>query len=201
MHHDVQVFVDSPIDFKQSRFKSGDGGSGERAVKNTLMNISLYIFFNIGDKIRVRNHSHLFTSLCPVALDRLPNFKADPNLASGVPGAHHTSTIHLNCESMDRITASYEPCTRGEIYHRPMIEMCIPSSLDRTIAPEGCHVATLFTQYTPYHLANGEKWDERKMNEYADMGEFYNKCLLGTFDEAFRQASQGRLGVALWFDC
>ncbi|XP_071793138.1 pyridine nucleotide-disulfide oxidoreductase domain-containing protein 2-like [Asterias amurensis] len=104
-----------------------------------------------------------------VALDRLPNFKADPNLASGVPGAHHTSTIHLNCESMDRITASYEPCTRGEIYHRPMIEMCIPSSLDRTIAPEGCHVATLFTQYTPYHLANGEKWDERKMNEYADM--------------------------------
>lgn len=122
-------------------------------------------------------------SVFAVALDRLPNFKADPNVGSGVPGAHHTSTIHLNCESMDRITASYEPCTRGEIYHRPMIEMCIPSSLDRTIAPEGCHVTTLFTQYTPYHLANGEKWDDRKMNEYADMGEFQSHGLDESLDK------------------
>ncbi|XP_038071095.1 pyridine nucleotide-disulfide oxidoreductase domain-containing protein 2-like [Patiria miniata] len=104
-----------------------------------------------------------------VAVDRLPNFAANPNLSSQEPSAHHTATIHLNCESMDLINDSYEPCTRGEIYHRPMIEMTIPSSMDRTIAPEGCHVVTLFTQYTPYHLANGEQWDEKKKNEYADL--------------------------------
>lgn len=35
----------------------------------------------------------------------------------------------------------------------------IPSSLDPTIAPKDCHVALLFTQYTPYRLANGEQID------------------------------------------
>lgn len=35
---------------------------------------------------------------------------------------------------------------------RPMIEMTIPSSLDSTISPKGCHVALLFTQYVqPHH--------------------------------------------------
>jgi len=33
----------------------------------------------------------------------------------------------------------------------------IPSSLDPTIAPKGCHVALLFTQYTPYRLPNGQQ--------------------------------------------
>ncbi|XP_022111005.1 pyridine nucleotide-disulfide oxidoreductase domain-containing protein 2-like [Acanthaster planci] len=104
-----------------------------------------------------------------VAVDRLPNFAANPNVPSQEPGAHHTATIHLNCENMDFINDSYEPCTRGDIHRRPIIEMTIPSSMDRTIAPEGCHVVTLFTQYTPYHLANGEEWDDKKKNEYADL--------------------------------
>lgn len=33
----------------------------------------------------------------------------------------------------------------------------IPSSLDPTIASKNCHVALLFTQYTPYRLPNGEQ--------------------------------------------
>ena len=47
--------------------------------------------------------------------------------------------------------------------------MCIPSSLDHTIAPEGCHVISLFTQYTPYTL-NGMEWNEETKNLYADRG-------------------------------
>lgn len=48
--------------------------------------------------------------------------------------------------------------------------MCIPSSLDPTIAPSGCHVLSLFIQYTPYQLKDG-KWNDEKRNTYADKGD------------------------------
>nr|XP_047916593.1 pyridine nucleotide-disulfide oxidoreductase domain-containing protein 2 isoform X4 [Anser cygnoides] len=51
---------------------------------------------------------------------------------------------------------------------RPMIELCIPSALDPGLAPRGCHVVSLFTQYTPYELAGGRPWDEQARNAYAD---------------------------------
>lgn len=47
--------------------------------------------------------------------------------------------------------------------------MVIPSSLDPTLCPRGKHVVLLFTQFTPYHLADGE-WTEEKKNQYADLG-------------------------------
>lgn len=52
-----------------------------------------------------------------------------------------------------------------------MIEMCIPTSVDRTLAPEGHHVISLFTQYTPYHLAGGRRWNEDDKQDYAKNGE------------------------------
>lgn len=51
-----------------------------------------------------------------------------------------------------------------------MIELCIPSALDPTLAPSGCHVVSLFTQYTPYTLAGGKAWDEQERDAYADRG-------------------------------
>lgn len=56
------------------------------------------------------------------------------------------------------------------VARRPMIELCIPSSLDPTLAPPGCHVISLFTQYTPYTLAAGKVWDEQERNAHADRG-------------------------------
>ena len=53
---------------------------------------------------------------------------------------------------------------------RPVIEMTIPSSLDPTVAPAGGHVVQLFTQYTPYTLADGQEWTEEEKKEYADVG-------------------------------
>ncbi|XP_009701492.1 PREDICTED: pyridine nucleotide-disulfide oxidoreductase domain-containing protein 2, partial [Cariama cristata] len=50
----------------------------------------------------------------------------------------------------------------------PMIELCIPSVLDPGLAPRGCHVVSLFTQYTPSVLAGGQPWDEQARNAYAD---------------------------------
>ncbi|XP_004370070.1 pyridine nucleotide-disulfide oxidoreductase domain-containing protein 2 [Trichechus manatus latirostris] len=103
-----------------------------------------------------------------VAIDRLPNFLAMPNAPGGQPLPHHQCSIHLNCEDTRLLHQAFQDAVDGLPSHRPMIELCIPSSLDPTLAPPGCHVVSLFTQYTPYALAGGKAWDEQERNAYAD---------------------------------
>lgn len=50
-----------------------------------------------------------------------------------------------------------------------MVEMTIPSVLDPTLAPPGCHVISLFTQFTPYHI-EGKEWTDQDREAYADRG-------------------------------
>ncbi|XP_017735955.1 PREDICTED: pyridine nucleotide-disulfide oxidoreductase domain-containing protein 2 isoform X1 [Rhinopithecus bieti] len=103
-----------------------------------------------------------------VAVDRLPSFLAAPNAPRGHPLPHHQCSIHLNCEDTLFLHQAFEDAMDGLPSHRPMIELCIPSALDPTLAPSGCHVVSLFTQYTPYTLAGGKAWDERERDAYAD---------------------------------
>ncbi|XP_052771662.1 pyridine nucleotide-disulfide oxidoreductase domain-containing protein 2-like [Mya arenaria] len=104
-----------------------------------------------------------------VAVNKIPNFLADPNTGPDSVMPHHRCTIHLNCEDTADITQAYLAAKAGEYSSRPMIEMTVPSSLDPTLAPPGHHVVLLFTQYTPYTLAGGKAWDEDEKNKYADM--------------------------------
>nr|XP_048308878.1 pyridine nucleotide-disulfide oxidoreductase domain-containing protein 2 isoform X1 [Myodes glareolus] len=103
-----------------------------------------------------------------VAVDRLPNFRAAPNVPRDQIQPHHQCSIHLNCEDTLLLHQAFEDAKGGLPSQRPMIELCIPSSLDPTLAPPGCHVISLFTQYTPYTLAGGKTWDEQEKNTYAD---------------------------------
>ncbi|XP_004087605.2 pyridine nucleotide-disulfide oxidoreductase domain-containing protein 2 isoform X2 [Nomascus leucogenys] len=103
-----------------------------------------------------------------VAVDRLPSFLVAPNAPRGQPLPHHQCSIHLNCEDTLLLHQAFEDAVYGLPSHRPMIELCIPSSLDPTLAPPGCHVVSLFTQYTPYTLAGGKAWDEQERDAYAD---------------------------------
>ncbi|KAF6110998.1 pyridine nucleotide-disulfide oxidoreductase domain 2 [Phyllostomus discolor] len=103
-----------------------------------------------------------------VAVNRLPDFLAAPNAPGGQPLPHHQCSIHLNCEDTHLLHQAFEDAADGRPSRRPMIELCIPSSLDPTLAPPGCHVVSLFTQYTPYTLAGGKVWDEQERNAYAD---------------------------------
>ena len=71
---------------------------------------------------------------------------------------------------------------------RPMLELCIPSSMDPTLAPPGCHVLSIFSQYTPYTLHTGP-WTDQDREEYANCGQYdalafstlvtlYTQCLI-----------------------
>lgn len=102
-----------------------------------------------------------------VAVNSLPNFLADSNTRGKESMPHHRATIHINSEHMGMLHSAYMDAVNGRCSDKPVIEMTIPSSVDPTVAPPGCHVVQLFTQYTPYKLADGD-WTEEKKNAYAD---------------------------------
>lgn len=103
-----------------------------------------------------------------VALSRLPDFTADPNVSQNEPMPHHQCTIHLNCENTRLIHDAFLDAQSGTYSKKPMIEMVIPSSKDPTLAPRGAHVCLMFTQYTPYYL-HGQDWTDQDRNDYADI--------------------------------
>ncbi|KAM4636689.1 pyridine nucleotide-disulfide oxidoreductase domain-containing protein 2 [Discoglossus pictus] len=103
-----------------------------------------------------------------VAVDRLPNFLALPNTTDGKPLPHHQCSIHLNSEHMSLLNDAYGDACKGEPSNRPMIELCIPSVLDPTLAPPGCHVISMFIQYTPYTLSGGRQWNNEERDNFAD---------------------------------
>jgi phytoene dehydrogenase-like protein len=83
--------------------------------------------------------------------DGLPNFRCLPG---DRPGPHHRTTIHL-CPSLDYLERAFADFMQGRPSERPMVEMCIPSVLDETLAPDGRHVVSLFVQYAPYDPPGG----------------------------------------------
>ena len=63
-----------------------------------------------------------------IAVNKLPNFLANPNLKENEIMPHHRCTIHLNCENTDLIMDAYNKAAyEGTYSTKPMIEMTIPS--------------------------------------------------------------------------
>ena len=102
-----------------------------------------------------------------VAVNRLPNFSCLPNPTPDRPQSIHSASIHINCESIQQIHRAYVEGENKRASTVPLIEMCVPSSLDPTLAPNGAHVVSLFTQYTPYLPVDGP-WTEEKKEEYCN---------------------------------
>jgi phytoene dehydrogenase-like protein len=91
-----------------------------------------------------------------VALDTLPDFKCLPGAEAGL---HHKGSIII-CPSMRYLDKAYDDAKHGGWSKEPMIEMCIPSTLDDTLAPPGKHVASLFCQHFHPRLSDGRDWDQ-----------------------------------------
>ena len=89
-----------------------------------------------------------------IALDGLPEFPAIPAGSPCIRGDMHvTDTI----EMMER---AYDDWKEGRWSRAPYIDMLIPSQIDPTMAPHGKHYMSVFVQYCPYELAEGE-WTRR----------------------------------------
>ncbi len=68
--------------------------------------------------------------------------------------------------SIDYMQRAYEDARSGKPSAHPFYSAHMQSAVDPTVAPEGKHTLSIFTQYFPYHLAEGT-WDERR-EEIAD---------------------------------
>ncbi len=102
-----------------------------------------------------------------LGVKELPNFTCLPNTDSE-PQPHHRGTIHIGASS-EYLERAYDDAKYGRPSSRPIVEMTIPSAVDRTISPDGEHILSLFVQYAPYHLAEGN-WDDIKES-------FADRCL------------------------
>lgn len=98
-----------------------------------------------------------------LAVSELPDFSCLPG--NQEVGPQHRGTIHIGA-TPEYLERAYDDAKYGKPSQRPIVEMTIPTSVDRTLAPPGHHILSLFVQYAPYQLADGS-WDDVK-EEFAD---------------------------------
>jgi phytoene dehydrogenase-like protein len=96
-----------------------------------------------------------------LALDRLPEFTAKP----GVDPEVHGGTIVL-ADSLDDIEGAFQDAVAGRAASKPFADICIPSFFDQTLAPEGKHVMSMFTQWVPHAWADAP--DAKALDAYVD---------------------------------
>ena len=91
-----------------------------------------------------------------VALSELPDFSALPGKALA---EHHTAGIVI-APGLDYMDRAYDDAKAHGWSRAPIVEITIPSTLDDSLAPPGCHVASLFCQQFAPSLPDGRSWDD-----------------------------------------
>jgi phytoene dehydrogenase-like protein len=102
-----------------------------------------------------------------LVVNKLPQFTCLSHLKNDndIGKNYLTGTIHMNADSMRAIDDAYKEALNGKPSSKPVIEMTIPSILDKTLVPQGSdhHVVGLFTQYAPPKM----NWTEETRQQYA----------------------------------
>jgi phytoene dehydrogenase-like protein len=93
-----------------------------------------------------------------LALSALPEFpalaaKGDANLLKG--------RIQISPE-IDYLERAFDESKYGNFSRHPYIEMTFPSLSDPSLAPAGQHVMSIYMQYAPYKLKDGDWESQRK---------------------------------------
>jgi phytoene dehydrogenase-like protein len=96
-----------------------------------------------------------------LALDRLPEFTADPGFDPQI----HGGAIQI-LDDLDYLERAFQEARFGSAATLPFSDTAIPSVVDRTLAPEGIHVMSMFTQWVPAQWADEDHKDE--LEAYAD---------------------------------
>jgi phytoene dehydrogenase-like protein len=96
-----------------------------------------------------------------IALDGLPSF---PEIPPGSPATRGDMHVTDTIEMLER---AYDDWKEGRWSRAPYIDMLIPSQIDPTMAPDGKHYMSVFVQYCPYHLADGE-WNDANRKAFGN---------------------------------
>jgi phytoene dehydrogenase-like protein len=96
-----------------------------------------------------------------IALDSLPEFPAFPAEAPCIRGDMHIT------DTIDMVERAYDDWKAGRWSRQPYVDMLLPSLIDPTMAPDGKHYMSVFVQYAPYRLADGE-WNSERRQAFGD---------------------------------
>jgi phytoene dehydrogenase-like protein len=102
-----------------------------------------------------------------LALSGLPEFTA----LKGATNGALSSRIHIGPE-IDYLERAFDDSKYGNFSQNPYLEVTIPSLTDPSLAPAGKHVMSIYMQYAPFKLKNGD-WE----NERGKLGDTIVKTL------------------------
>lgn len=92
-----------------------------------------------------------------LAMSELPDFLSVPGV---VAGPQHTGTWELS-PTLGYLDDAFQVAAKGEYPQRPFMEVFTQSASDDSLAPEGQHVVSAFTQYAPASV-DRETWESMK---------------------------------------
>lgn len=92
-----------------------------------------------------------------LGLGELPDFTSLPGTEIG---PQHTGGIMI-CPSIDYVQRAWLDAEAGRPSARPFMDCYIQSATEDGLAPPGKHTLSMFVQYAPYELAEGN-WDSRR---------------------------------------
>jgi len=93
-----------------------------------------------------------------VALTELPDFTARPGREVQ---RHHHGTVMI-APSLEYLERAHDDARHLGWSREPVISMCIPTTTEPGLAPEGCHIAGLFCQHFNPVLPGGRSWHDHR---------------------------------------
>jgi phytoene dehydrogenase-like protein len=98
-----------------------------------------------------------------LAIDRLPTFTANPDFDPEIVGG----AIQL-LDDNDQLEQAYQDARFGQASRVPFSDTEIPTVVDKTLAPEGIHTVSMFSQWVPADWADDEDDHMPELEAYAD---------------------------------
>jgi phytoene dehydrogenase-like protein len=98
-----------------------------------------------------------------LAIDRLPTFTANPDFDPEI----HGGAIEL-LDDNEQLEQAFQEARAGRAATIPFSDTEIPTVVDTTLAPEGIHTVSMFTQWVPADWADDEDDHAADLDAYAD---------------------------------
>jgi phytoene dehydrogenase-like protein len=148
--------------------KNGDEISARAVVSNadprtTLLNLVDPVEFDPSFLSKVQHYRAFGVSAkINLALSGLPSFVGVEN---GDAALKLSGRIHVGPE-IDYLERAFDAAKYGDYSPAPYMDISIPSLTDPTLAPAGAQVMSVYVQYAPYNLKEGD-WNSRR-EEFGD---------------------------------
>jgi phytoene dehydrogenase-like protein len=100
-----------------------------------------------------------------LALSALPRFAALEGAGAAEAAAKLSGRVHVGPD-IDYLERAYDAAKYGDFSPAPYLDITVPTLTDPALAPAGRHVLSVYAQFAPYDLKEGD-WATRR-EEFAD---------------------------------